>query len=117
MHDHICQAERRFDNLSLQTLLMTGVLKFPDIQVFDQASVVKAAVSCLARLTAAVDAAEWPAAVRGYSLLLRLLLDERPKVRRKAQEGIAAVLAAHQASAAASPANEALLKGGLLLGL
>lgn len=71
----------------------------------------KPALACLARVTAAADPGEWPRAVQPYSLLLQLSLDERPKVRKRAQEGVAAVLAAQQGTPAAGPASDAILRG------
>ena len=46
-----------------------------------QAAVVRAALGCLGRVTAAGGPADFPAALRPFGLLLRHSLDERPKVR------------------------------------
>jgi hypothetical protein len=76
-----------------------------------QGPVMKAALGCLGQVTAAADAAEWPAAVRPFGLLLRHSLDERPKVRRRAQEAAAQVLAAARGGAVAAAASDAVLRG------
>lgn len=74
----------------------------------------KALVACLGEVTAAVDPAQWPGAVRPFGLLLQLLLDERPKVRKRAQDAAQAVLVGLQGTSARQPASEAVLKSALL---
>ena len=76
-----------------------------------QASPLKPMLSCLATVTAAVDPREWASAVRPFGLLLGLSLDERPKVRKRAQEGVIGVLAAVQGTSAAEPAGSAVARG------
>lgn len=68
-------------------------------------------LSCLATVTAAVDPREWASAVRPFGLLLGLSLDERPKVRKRAQEGVIGVLAAVQGTSAAEAAGSAVARG------
>lgn len=75
-----------------------------------QANVIKAVITCLGQLTAAVDPTQWPGAVRPFGLLLQLLLDERPKVRKRAQDAAQSVLAALQDTAARQPASDTVLK-------
>ncbi len=76
-----------------------------------QASTLKPVLSCLATVTAAADPREWASAVRPFGLLLGLSLDERPKVRKRAQEGIVDVLAAVQGTPAADLAAASVLRG------
>ncbi|BDA46153.1 RRP12-like protein [Coccomyxa sp. Obi] len=76
----------------------------------EQASTLKPVLSCLATVTAAVDPREWASAVRPFGLLLGLSLDERPKVRKRAQEGIIDVLAAVQGTPAADSAAASVLR-------
>ena len=75
-----------------------------------QASVMKAAVTCFGQVTAAVEPSQWPSAVRPFGLLLQLLLDERPKVRKRAQDAAQSVLAALQDTSARQPASDLVLK-------
>ncbi len=75
-----------------------------------QANVIKAVITCLGQVTAAVDPTQWPGAVRPFGLLLQLLLDERPKVRKRAQDAAQSVLAALQDTAARQPASDTVLK-------
>lgn len=70
----------------------------------------KAAVTCLEQVTASVDPSQWPGAVRPFGLLLQLLLDERPKVRKRAQDAAQSVLAALHDTAAWQPASDTVLK-------
>jgi hypothetical protein len=76
-----------------------------------QAATIKAALTCLSQLLAAMDPASWPNAAAPFGLLVSLLLDARPKVRKRAQTGVAEVLAALQRTPALAPASDALLKG------
>ena len=78
-----------------------------------QAGVVKAVLPCIASVLTALDPADWPSAVRPFSVLLQHCTDPRPKVRRRAQTGIVDVLAALQRSAALPHASAAILQGDL----
>ena len=80
-----------------------------DVQYL-QANVMKAVITCLGQVTAAVDPSQWPGAVRPFGLLLQLLLDERPKVRKRAQDAAQSVLAALQDTPAWQPASDTVLK-------
>ena len=70
----------------------------------------KALVTCLGQVVAAVDPSHWPSAVRPFSLLLQLLLDERPKVRKRAQDAAHGVLVSLRDTPARQPASDAVLK-------
>ena len=70
----------------------------------------KALVTCLGQVVAAVDPSHWPSAVRPFSLLLQLLLDERPKVRKRAQDAAHSVLVSLRDTPARQPASDAVLK-------
>jgi len=98
-------------NALLQHQLMKtkGCIKC-DIKHCAQAGVMKAAITCLGQVTAAVDPSQWPGAVRPFGLLLQLLLDERPKVRKRAQDAAQSVLAALRDTSARQPASDAVLK-------
>ena len=76
-----------------------------------QAAVVKAALGALSAVAAAADPRDWPAAAPAFGLLLRLALDARPKVRRRAQEGAVEALGALQGAPALAPGSAAVLKG------
>ena len=70
----------------------------------------KALITCLGQVLAAVDPSLWPSAVRPFSLLLQLLLDERPKVRKRAQDAAHSVLVSMRDTPARQPASDAVLK-------
>ena len=71
----------------------------------------RAALGALGAVAVAADPRDWPVAAPAFGLLLRLALDARPKVRRRAQEGGVEALAALQDTPALAPASAALLKG------
>ena len=79
-------------------------------------AVVKATLGALSQVAAAADPRDWPAAAPAFGLLLSLATDVRPKVRRRAQAGLAEALAALQGAPALPPASAAVLKGARLSG-
>ncbi len=81
-----------------------------------QTAVVKATLGALSQVAAAADPRDWPAAAPAFGLLLSLATDVRPKVRRRAQAGLAEALAALQGAPALPPARAAVLKGARLSG-
>lgn len=95
-------------------LQCAGTARVESLPGVVQAGVMKALVACLGQVTAAVDPGQWPGAVRPFGLLLQLLLDERPKVRKRAQDAAQAVLVGLQGTSARQPASEAVLKSALL---
>lgn len=70
----------------------------------------KSLITCLGQVTAAVDPSQWPGAVPPFGLLLQLLLDERPKVRKRAQEAAQSVLVGLHDTQAEKPASDAVLR-------
>ena len=76
-----------------------------------QAGALRAAISSLGQITAAMDTSSWPSAAGPFNRLLGLSLDARPKVRRAAQSALVGTLRAIQGTPAMSPASEAILRG------
>ena len=75
-----------------------------------QAASLKGALSCLGTVVAALDPGNWPLAARPFQVLLAYVLDLRPKVRKRAQSSLQAVLAAIQATPAIGAASDSVLK-------
>lgn len=75
--------------------------------------IAKAALGCLPSLLAAMEPslAAWPLALPPFHALLAHLTDARPKVRKRAQGGLAEVLAALAGSPVAASASELVMKG------
>lgn len=71
----------------------------------------KPSLACLSHVLAAADPADWPSAARPFSLLLGFAISPRPKVRKRAHDGLVQVLAALQHTASLQPASAALLQG------
>lgn len=82
--------------------------------VLTQAAVLKPAVASLSYVLAAADPGDWPSAARPFALLLGFATNPRPKVRKRAHDGMVQVLAAWQHTAALQPASAAILQGALL---
>jgi ribosomal RNA-processing protein 12 len=75
------------------------------------AVVARAALPCLCQVLEGLNPADWASAARPFALVLAACLDSRPKLRKRAQAGLAGVLGAVQAAPAAlDPASEAVLK-------
>ena len=68
-------------------------------------------MTALGQITAAQDPTDWASAMEPFTLLLKLSLDPRPKVRRAAHGAVRDTLAALQALQAAGNACETVLKG------
>lgn len=75
-----------------------------------QAAVSKAGLGCLAAVLGALDPGHWPSAVAPFALLLSFVLDNRPKVRKRAHQGVVEVLAAVRPTPALGHASEAIAK-------
>ena len=71
----------------------------------------KPAVACLSSMLAAADPNDWPASARPFSLLVGFATSPRPKVRKRAHDGLVQVLAAWQHSPALLQASAAVLAG------
>jgi ribosomal RNA-processing protein 12 len=82
--------------------------------VFLQAGVLKPAVASLSYVLAAADFSDWPSAARPFALLLSFSTNARPKVRKRAHDGMVQVLVALQQSPSLQPASAAVLQGELL---
>jgi hypothetical protein len=76
-----------------------------------QASVMKPALACLSTVLAAMDANDWPTASLPFSVLLSFSLSPRPKVRKRAHDGLLQVLASVQGTPVMAAASAALLQG------
>lgn len=76
-----------------------------------QASAVKPAIACLSAVLAAMDPSDWPSAKAPFELLVSFCLNLRPKVRKKAHDGVLHVLASIRDTAALAPASAVLLAG------
>ncbi|EFJ51860.1 hypothetical protein VOLCADRAFT_87463 [Volvox carteri f. nagariensis] len=75
------------------------------------AATTKAALGCLAQVLAAADPSAWIAAVPAFNQMLGFVADARPKVRKRAVEGLVETLASLQRSPALGAASELVLKG------
>ncbi|GLC60588.1 hypothetical protein PLESTB_001631100 [Pleodorina starrii] len=75
-----------------------------------EAATAKAALGCLAQILAAADPAAWLAAVPAFNQVLSFVSDARPKVRKRAVEGLVETLAGLQRSQALTAASELVLK-------
>ncbi|GLI63541.1 hypothetical protein VaNZ11_006530 [Volvox africanus] len=75
-----------------------------------EAAMAKAALGCLAQVLAAADPTAWLAAVPAFNQLLNFTTDARPKVRKRAMEGLVETLAGLQRSSALGAASELVLK-------
>lgn len=71
----------------------------------------KPAVASLSYVLAAADFSDWPSAARPFALLLSFSTNARPKVRKRAHDGMVQVLAALQQSPSLQPASAAVLQG------
>lgn len=80
-----------------------------------QASAVKPAIACLSAVLAAMDPSDWPSAKAPFEVLVSFCLNSRPKVRKKAHDGVLHVLASIRDTAALAPASAVLLAGESLL--
>lgn len=69
----------------------------------------KGALGCLAQILRAMDPSDWPASGRAFGMLARHMLDQRPKVRKRAAGGMVEVMASIQHTPAAPHAAETLL--------
>lgn len=76
----------------------------------DEASVMKPALACLSTVLAAMDANDWPTASLPFSVLLSFSLSPRPKVRKRAHDGLLQVLASVQGTPVMAAASAALLQ-------
>jgi hypothetical protein len=74
-------------------------------------NIVKPVLGCLGPVLAAMEPGEWPAAVKSFNLLVRLVLDGRPKVRKAAQSSLLEVLATIQRTPAAASGTDAIHRG------
>lgn len=72
---------------------------------------VKPALACLSTVLAAMDPTDWPTASQLYSVLLSFSLSARPKVRKRAHDGLVQVLASIRSTPAMAAASAALLQG------
>ncbi|GIL64267.1 hypothetical protein Vafri_18268 [Volvox africanus] len=75
-----------------------------------EAAMAKASLGCLAQVLAAADPTAWLAAVPAFNQLLNFTTDARPKVRKRAMEGLVETLAGLQRSSALGAASELVLK-------
>ncbi|GIL82209.1 hypothetical protein Vretifemale_11129 [Volvox reticuliferus] len=75
-----------------------------------EAATAKAALGCLAQVLAAADPTAWLAAVPAFNQLLNFTTDARPRVRKRAVEGLVETLAGLQRSPALGAASELVLK-------
>lgn len=76
-----------------------------------QAPLAKAALQCLSQLLAALDPAAWLQAVPAVNQLLAFAMDARPKVRKRAAQGLVEMMAGLQHSVALASASELVAKG------
>jgi hypothetical protein len=76
-----------------------------------QAAHAKAALLCLSQLLAALDPSAWLSAVPAFNQLLAFSMDARPKVRKRAAQGLVEVFAGLQHSPALGQASDLLAKG------
>eukprot|EP00798_Chlamydomonas_sp_ICE-L_P031076 gene31076-6203_t len=88
--------------------IMCGILKNHK----EQAAVSKAALHCLSQVLGALDPTNWPPAAIPFRDMLSCVMDLRPKVRKRAQQGLSEVLAALQGTPALGNASDAIAKGG-----
>jgi hypothetical protein len=98
----------------LHVVLTAAGVSDPETWVVMQAGVLKPAVASLSYLLAAADFSDWPSAARPFGVLLSFATNLRPKVRKRAHDGMVQVLVALQHTQALQPASAAVLQGKLL---
>lgn len=59
----------------------------PSLPLPAQAAVAKCTLQCLCQVLAALDPANWPAAMAPFSMALSFVTDNRPKVRGQGNAG------------------------------
>ena len=62
-------------------------------------------------MLAALEPADWPSAKHPFDLLMSFCVNPRPKVRKKAHDGLLRVLASIRSTAALAPASAVVLSG------
>uniref|UniRef100_A0A453PTG7 Uncharacterized protein n=1 Tax=Aegilops tauschii subsp. strangulata TaxID=200361 RepID=A0A453PTG7_AEGTS len=82
------------------------VLEFPSTPD----SGVRAGVRCLAHLISAGDKSSWQAVEPLYAVVLRLVTDDRPKVRNQSHSGLRDILLSFQRKAILVPASDGIAR-------